>query len=95
MDTLASVYGWSIEYSLDQPYTKLKELLNSIKFREYLQDMKLFRLINLAQGGEQRQVDDFFKQLKPKIVAKIPDKTQPAIKFEAMDLSGFHHIVKE
>ena len=96
IDTLASIYHWTIEYILDQPYTKLRELLNSIKFREYMESIKLFRLHNLAQGGDQRQVEQFFEQLKPKIAVKVKsEEGGPSISYEAMNLSGFNYVRKE
>jgi len=96
VDTLANIYHWTIEYILDQPYTALKELLNAVKLREYMESIKLFRLYNLAQGGDQQQVEKFFEQLKPKIANTTKSvREDSTVAFEAMDLSGFSYIKKD
>ncbi len=96
IDSLACVYGWSMEYILDQPYTKLRELLSAIRLREYLETIKLYRLHGLAQGGDDRQVQQFFNDVKPKIrkTETVKDQGQTQPNFEAMSLDGFSYVRK-
>ena len=89
----ATVYGWSQEYILDQPYTKLRELQNSIRLREYLHDIKTFKLLNLAQGGDAAAVTKLFNLLKPTFKKQTEALPSGAIHHAAMDMSGF--VVKQ
>lgn len=61
-----------------------------------MESIKLFRLTNLAQGGDQRQVEQFFEQLKPKITVRPKsDEGGLSISYEAMNLDGFNYIKKD
>jgi hypothetical protein len=94
IDGIVVEYGWTIEYVLEQPYTKLRELLNSMKFRKYIDTMRLFRLHNLAHGGDNRTVEKFFEDMKPSIPELLDKEVEETIVYAAMDLSGFNYTQK-
>ena len=92
IDKIASEYNWTDEYILDQPYPRLKELVNCIDIRRYYTAVNSFReKVLSAGGGSKRDIEQYFEQFEPK------SKTQEDqyVVNDVPDLSGFVHIVKE
>ena len=89
IDEIVSNYGgWSIEYVLDQPYSKLRELRHAIRLRKHVDHRILYILIGLAQGGKEKDVRDFFDRRKPIIPATEAEAGVAKVDGQAMDLLG-------
>lgn len=94
IDSLASMYGWSQEYILDQPYPRLNELQKSARLREYGITRRALEIVRLAQVTEVSHIQDFINNIKPKVTKKEASRdasefsATPGIVGDSMDISS-------